>query len=389
MYAQFSAQAVFAGVVAAFVGFFGSFAVVVQGLRAAGATAEQAALGMLAVAVAAGLCGLTLSVRYRLPVAVAWSTPGAAFLVTIGNVNGGFPEAVGAFICAGIGFVLAGLWPPLARAVARIPRHIANAMLAGVLLALCVAPLEAIGDDPATGLTVLVAWVAGGLWHRLAAVPAALLAYVAIVWFQRAADTAEVMVWSMSFEFVEPVFSADAILGIGVPLFLITMASQNVAGAAVISSFGFPTQRAGRWIATSGIFTLLSAPLGGHAVNLAALTAAICAGEDAHPDPDRRYWAGISNGIALAIMGLGSGVLIGFVALGPVILIKAVAGLALIGAFSGAAFAAFEQPAERGSAAVTFLFAASGISLLGISGAFWGLLAGVAIDWLETRKRAR
>lgn len=386
--AQLSGQATFSGVLAAFVGFFGSFAVVLQGLVAAGATPSQAATGTLAVAVASGLCGATLSLRYRIPIAIAWSTPGAAFLATVGSLDVGFSEAVGAFMWAGVAFVLAGLWPPLAKAVAAIPNHVANAMLAGVLLELCLAPLEAIAEDPLTGLLVLLAWVGGGLWHRLAAVPAALFVYAAIVWFQLDTSVSPPVSWVVPLTLVEPAFSLDALIGVGIPLFLITMASQNIAGAAVIGSFGYPTRLAGRWIATSGAFTLLAAPFGGHAVNLAALTAAMCAGEDAHPDRDRRYWAAASNGVALIIMGLASGALIGFVALGPVILIKAVAGLALIGAFTGAAFAAFEHQAQRASSAVTFLFAASGISLLGITGAFWGLVAGVAMYWLEQRRAA-
>ena len=175
-----------------------------------------------------------------------------------------------------------------------------------------------------------------------------------------------------------PRFELQAIVGIGVPLFVVTMASQNVPGIAVQKANGY-TPAAGPLIANTGLFSLLSAPFGALGVNLAALTAAMCAGPDAHPDPARRYWAAIVAGIAYVAIGLLVGVVALFVTLIPPILVEAIAGLALLGAFTAAAVAAFAEPAEREPAAVAFLFACSGLAFAGVGGAFWGLLVGGAM----------
>jgi len=179
-------------------------------------------------------------------------------------------------------------------------------------------------------------------------------------------------------EFVVPHFDLRTAIGVGVPLFVVTMASQNVPGIAVQRAHGF-TPPAGPLIANTGYFSVLAAPFGAHGINLAAITAALCAGEDAHPDPDRRYWSAIVAGLGYVAMGLLAGVVVLFVALIPPILVEAIAGLALLGAFSGAALAAFTHPPEREAAAVTFLFAASGLAFLGVGRAVWGLLAGGAM----------
>jgi benzoate membrane transport protein len=176
-------------------------------------------------------------------------------------------------------------------------------------------------------------------------------------------------------EFVAPVFNLAAFISIALPLFIVTMASQNIPGIAVLKVNGYEP-KPGPLFAVTGLFSLLSAPFGGHAVNLAAITAAMCAGHDAHPDPARRYWAALIAGIGYVIIGLLAGAVTAFVALAPPILIQAVAGLALVGAFSSSAMSAFQAPETREASAITFLVTASGVSFGGISGAFWGLLAG-------------
>lgn len=382
MNADFSWQAAFMGLLAAFVGFASSFAVVLQGLVAVGATPAQAASGLMALSVAMGVCGIILSLGPRLPVSVAWSTPGSALLVTTGAVEGGFAGAVGAFLVSGILIVLAGLWKPLADAVSRIPSALANAMLAGILIGLCFAPFQAISAYPLFGGMILATWIVVGAWNRLWATPAALAAFVLIVAFgiNLPGGTLETLQGALipPVAFVTPSFHLATIIGLGLPLFVVTMASQNIPGIAVLSSNGYPLNP-GAWFRVTGIASVLAAPFGGHAVNLAAITAALCAGEDAHPERGRRYWAALVAGGFYVLFGLLAGVVITFVSLAPAILIQAVAGLALIPAFSGASVAAFEKPETREAAAVTFLFAASGVSLLGVSGAFWGLLAGGAV----------
>lgn len=379
MLKDFSIQALFMGILTTFVGFASSFAVVLHGLQSVGATDAQAASGLMALSIALGLCAIVLSSVTRLPISIAWSTPGGALLASTGVVEGGFNAAVGAFLICALLIVIAGLFKPLGRAVAAIPAPLANAMLAGVLIGLCFAPVRAIGFNPLLGLSIVVAWIVVGAFKRLWAVPAALAAFVLVVAF--GVDIPDGALGSIEqalrppVEFVMPVFNLQAFVSIALPLFIVTMASQNIPGIAVLKVNGYEP-KPGPLFSGTGLFSILSAPFGGHAVNLAAITAAMCAGQDAHPDPARRYWAVLVSGISYVILGLLAGAVTTFVALAPPILIQAVAGLALVGAFSGSAMAAFQAPESREAAAITFLVTASGVSFAGISGAFWGLLAG-------------
>jgi benzoate membrane transport protein len=386
MRARFSPQALAAGVLAAFVGFASSFAVIIQGLTGVGASQAEAASGLMALSIAMGICAIVLSLRSKLPISVAWSTPGAALLATTGPVPGGFAAAVGAFLVTGALIVIAGLWKPLGRAVAAIPPALANAMLAGVLLGLCLAPVRAVAELPALGLVIVVAWAVVARIKRLYAVPvAALLTIALIVATTHLAPDALGLPWPMPVV-VTPSFSLAAIIGIALPLFIVTMASQNIPGMAVLNANGYRPD-AGRLFWSTGLFSLAAAPLGGHAVNLAAITAALCAGSDAHPDPQRRYWAAAVAGFVYILFGLVAGAATAFISASPPILIEAVAGLALLGAFGSALLAAMNAPADREAAVITFLVTASGLSFFGISGAFWGLVAGGAVLAL-TRWRA-
>jgi len=371
--------AIFIGILSAFVGFASSFAVVIQGLISVGATEEQAASGLMILAVTMGLATILLSFKDRIPVTCAWSTPGAALLVAIGAVEGGFEAAVGAFIICNVMIFFTGVFKPLARVVETIPTCLASAMLAGVLLGLCIAPFKAVGFNPLFGLPILIAWTLAGAVNKLLAVPAALCAFIAVVIFGVGIPTGGLFPTDINLItkviWVDPIFNLAGLLGIALPLFVVTMASQNLTGIAVMKSFEFPT-KAGLWFSTTGALSILGAPFGAHGVNLAAITAAICAGEEAHPDKSKRYWSAIICGIFHIIFGLSAAIIISFVTLAPAILIQAVAGLALISAFIGSTQAAFTDTSTREAAAVTFLFSASGISIFGISGAFWGLIAG-------------
>ena len=379
---DFSAQSIFSGSLAAFVGFASSFAVVLQGFRGVGASDAQAASGLMAAAIAMGLCSITLSLRTKMPVGVAWSTPGAALLAGSTAVEGGFEAAVGAFLVCAVLLILAGIWRPFGRAVAAIPTALANALLAGVLLTLCLAPFKAIAFDIWLGLPIFVAWVIGGQINRYLGVPFALLAFVGVVVFGVEFPVGWQDALANSFVpnpvFVMPVFSIEAVFSIALPLFVVTMASQNIPGIAVLKVSGYEPAP-GPLIATTGIFSVLSAPLGAHAVNLSAIVAAMMTGEEAGPDPKKRYTAAIMFGVGSVFFGVFAGLTTAFVSLAPAILIEAVAGLALIGAFSASAVAAFKEEATRPAAAVTFLASASGMALFGISGAFWGLLGGGAM----------
>jgi len=386
MLKDFSVQSFFMGCLTAFVGFASSFAVVLQGLKAVGATDVEAGSGLMALSISMGLCAIVLSVATRLPVSIAWSTPGAALLATTGAVAGGFPAAVGAFVVCAALIVVAGLFKPLGRAVAAIPAPLANAMLSGVIIGLCFAPVKAIAFDPLLGLPIVITWIVVGAFKRLFAVPAALLAFVLVLVFGVDIPPEALAAWSQSLvppvEFVTPVFNLAGLVSIALPLFIVTMASQNIPGIAVLKVNHYDPVP-GPLFAVTGLFSLFSAPFGGHAVNLAAITAAMCAGGDAHADPKRRYWAAIIGGVGYVILGLLAGAVTTFVALAPPVLIQAVAGLALVGAFSGSAVSAFKEPETREAAAITFLVTASGVSFAGISGAFWGLLGGGAMMALQ------
>jgi len=361
---------------AAFVGFASSFAVVLQGLIAVGATRAEAASGLMALAIAMGAAGAILSLWRRQPISCAWSTPGAALLATSGAPEGGFPVAVGAFLVCGGLIVLAGLFRPLGRAVERIPAPLANAMLAGVLLGLCLAPVRAMGSVPFLAAPVVLVWVFVYHFKRLYAVPAAVLVVVGLIAMQ-GMPAMSGSLWPAPV-FVRPVFHIAAALGLGVPLFLVTMASQNIPGMAVLHLNGYRPPASPLFVLT-GVFSVFGAPFGGHAVNLAAITAALCAGPDAHPDPAKRYWAAVVAGLGYIGFGLLAGAATAFIAASPPILIEAVAGLALLGAFGSALLGAVSATEGREAALVTFLVTASGQGFFGVSGAFWGLLAGAAI----------
>lgn len=366
--------------IAALVGFGSSFAVVVAGLVAVGANPAEASSGLMAAALAMGFAGIVMAVMTRMPIASAWSTPGAALLVTTGPVPGGFEAAVGAFLVSGALIIVAGFWKPLGRWVALIPTALASAMLAGVLVGICLLPVKAVASAPMAALPVIVVWAVVACFRRLWAVPAAALAAVVVVMWQGTGIDAQSL-WPEPVLFT-PVFSSAAIIGIALPLFIVTMASQNIPGIAVLRSYGYEPV-SGPPIAVTGLFSMLCAPFGGHAVNLSAIVAALCAGPDAHPDPARRYWAAIFMGVFSVFLGLLASLVIALVQAAPPLLIETVAGLALLGPLAASLKAALDSEPEREAAIVTFVVVASGLSFAGVGAAFWGLIAGGVILGLK------
>ncbi|RBP15835.1 benzoate membrane transport protein [Roseiarcus fermentans] len=370
-------QPIAAGLVTAFVGFASSFAVVLKGLSAVGATDSQAASGLMALSIAMGIAGIVLSVGLRMPVSVAWSTPGAALLAATGATPGGFPAAVGAFLVVGALLVVAGLFRPFARLVAAIPGSLANAMLAGVLFGLCLKPIGALIAAPVGASLIVLAWLVVSRWKRIYATPvAALVAALVIAGSGRVAGL-DLMVVSPRPELVWPTFSLGALVGIAAPLFIVTMASQNIPGLAVMGAYGYRPDP-GRLVWTTGAFSLASAPFGGHAVNLSSIVAALCASPDASPDPAKRWIAAVTAGATYIVFGLLAGLVTAFAAGAP-ILVEAVAGLALLGPFGSALHNALADSQEREAALVTFLVTSSGVTIFNVGGAFWGLVAGGAV----------
>ena len=269
-------QPIVAGLVTAFVGYASSFAVVLKGLQSIGADQGQSASGLMALSLGMGLAGMALSFRSRMPIASAWSTPGAALLAATGAVEGGFGSAVGAFLVAGAMVIATGLLKPLAQAVARIPSSLANAMLAGVLFGLVLQPIRALIVTPAPAAAVLIVWFVMSRWKRAWATPAAAAVAIAVIAAQGGASGMTFDEMMPTLHYVNPVLSLEAIVSIALPLFIVTMASQNLPGIAVLQAYDYRPDP-GLPIALTGVFSMAAALFGGHAVNLSAITAAMVA----------------------------------------------------------------------------------------------------------------
>lgn len=388
MLKDFTPSAGMMGLLAAFVGTASSFAVVLQGLRAMGASEAEAASGLMAIAVAKGLAAMVICAQTRVPISLAWSTPGAALLATSGALPGGFAEATGAFLICGLLLAATGMIRPLREAIEKIPPALASALLAGVLLTFCLAPFQAIAFNPLWGLPIFLGWVVGGRISNLMAAPGALIAFIGVVILGVQPSSEDIPGLSditlTAPVFTMPVFTLGGLIGVALPLYLVTMAGQNLPGAGILVSHGYePHVR--KTLSMSGAASVIASFFGGHACNYAAITAAMCASEEAHPDPAKRYWAAFMSGLFYVVFGLFAGVAVSFVLLAPQILITAVGGLALFGAFSGAVVKALEAPETREPAVVTFLVTASGVSFYGVSGAFWGLIAGGLLYAMKRR----
>jgi benzoate membrane transport protein len=333
---------------------------------------------------------IVLSLRYRMPLSFAWSTPGAALLIAAQATTGDFSAAVGAFIVSGILIIVTGLWPALTRAITRIPTPIASAMLAGILFPICLAPVQASVQLPLLALPIVVVWlVLYGLAPRWA-VPGALVVTIVVIGLSAGTAWLHGSVVAPQLSFVVPSFDPLVIVSLGIPLFIVTMAGQNVPGFAVLRTFEYENLPARTMLVGSGLLSSVGALFGGHAINLAALSAAIMAGPDAHPDRAKRWVATVTGGIAYVALGVGAGLATSLVSASPPILITAVAGLAMFGAFIGGVTASLEQPEHRLVAIVTFLVVASGIVIAGVGSPFWGLLVGgVVMLWLGWMRRRK
>lgn len=383
-----AAHAVGAGIVSALVGFTSSFAVVLTGLRAVGASTDQAASALLVLSLTMGVGTVLFSWRLRMPITLAWSTPGAALLASAAVPAGGFGAAVVAFAVAGLAMMVCGLLRPLGTLVAAIPLPLANAMLAGVLLGLCAEPFRALVDSPAAVGSVILVWVLLTVVAARWAVPGALLAALVVMAVDGSFAAVHADRALPVLMVVEPVWSTGALVAIALPLFVVTMTSQNIPGMAVLASFGYrPSLRAP--LLYTGAASVVGAAGGAHAINLAAISAALTAGPHAHPDPSRRWVAGLSCGVTYVVLAPTSALITEVAAAAPAGLIAAIAGLALLGTLAGAAAQAFAQDGYRESAAVALVVAASGITVAGIGSAFWGLVGGLALlGALRLRDRA-
>jgi len=374
--ADLSLSAATAGFVAVLVGFTSSVAIVFQAATALGATPAQLSSWMWALGMGMGLCSVLPSLWLRQPVMVAWSTPGAAVLATAGAAGGfGMAQATGAFIVCALLITLFGVTGWFERLLGRIPMPIASALLAGVLTRFGLDAFVALKSAFTLVLLMLVAYLVGRrLWARYA-VPGVLAVSVVCAAAMGQLHLGGVQ-WGLTVPvFTAPEFSWKATVSLALPLFVVTMASQNLPGVAAIRAAGYDIPIS-KVITLTGLATLVLAPFGAFALNLSAITAAICMGREAHPDASKRYMAAVSCGAIYCIVGLFGAAVTGVLSAFPRELVVAIAGLALLGSIGGGLAVALREDVHREAALITFLVTLSGVSLAGIGSAFWGVVAG-------------
>ncbi|RUR36544.1 benzoate/H(+) symporter BenE family transporter [Vreelandella populi] len=380
-----SLSTVTAGFVAVTIGYTSSAAIIFQAAAASGASAAQISSWLWALGIGMGVTSFGLSLRYRMPLLTAWSTPGAVFLATS---LPGIPldEAIGAFLFSALLITLCGLTGLFERLMRYIPSAIAAAMLAGILLRFGLELFEVMESQWLLPLVMLAAWVAGRrLWPTLA-VPGVLLTGLGVALLQGQIVLQGIPLAPTTPVFMTPSFSLATLIGVGIPLFVITMATQNLPGVAVLRAAGYQPNSS-PLIGWTGGATLLLAPFGGFALNMAAISAAVCMGTDAHADPRRRYTAGMAAGIFYIIMGIFGATVTGVFNALPNVLVISLAGIALFSTLAGGLASAFMESQHRDAAIVTFLLTGSGITLLGIGGPFWGLVAGLVTLKLTAAKQ--
>lgn len=365
---------VLSGFVAVLVGYASSAAIIWQAAAAAGATPTQIAGWMTALGMGMGISTLLLSWWYKAPVLTAWSTPGAALLAT--SLQGvTLAETIGIFIFANALILLCGVTGLFARLMKIIPHSLAAAMLAGVLLRFGLQAFSNMDGHLVLCGSMLLAWLAAKAVAPRYAIVATLLVGAAVAGLNSDVVTEKLTLTLVMPQFIAPSFTLTTLISIGIPFFLVTMASQNAPGFATLKASGYPVAVSPLIIATGGL-ALLLAPLGVYSICIAAITAAICQSPDAHPDPDKRWLAAAAAGVFYLLAGVFGGSITGVMAALPLSWIQTLAGLALLGTISGSLYQALHNERERDAAIVTFLLTASGVTLGGIGSAFWGLVAG-------------
>jgi len=386
MFKDFSFSAVAAGFVASLIGFTSSVALIFQAARNLSATPEQTASWLWALGIGMAVSSIALSLVYRLPILIAWSTPGAAVIAGAaaeGHLS--MPQAVGAFLACAAMITIAGFSGGFERIMNRLPLPLASALLAGVLSKFALDAFASIPGNPGLIIPMFVAWLSGrNFWPR-SNIPVMLVLGVIIAVLQGGFHGATVPMELTRPVWVTPEFSFNTFIGVAVPLFIVTMASQNLPGVAVFRAHDYhpPVSKIIGW---SGVTNLIVAPFGGYTLNLAAITAAFCMGPEAHPDPGKRYVASISSGFFYGLVGIFGATIAGLFAAFPHELVLALAGFALLGTIGSGLAAASAQERYREASVVTYFVVLSGVSFIGIGSAFWGIVAGSLV--LIVRKLA-
>jgi benzoate membrane transport protein len=373
-----------AAVVAALVGYGSTIALVLAAAQAVGATQSQTASWVLAICLAKAAGSAALSWHARVPVVLAWSTPGAALIAATSGIT--MPQAVGAFVLAGVLIALTGAIRPLGQLIAKIPDPIAAAMLAGVLLPFCLKGMAAAGPLGLAALAIGVVFALVRLANPAVAVLAALATGLALAFGPNGATLPVLTLPFPHLTFIPPEFRPDVLIGLGLPLYLVTMASQNLPGFATLRAAGYEPP-VGVALRTTGALSALAGLFGAHTISMAAITAAICLGDDVHPDRTQRWKVGLIYALCWTALGLTGPVIVTLLQAMPPQILTLLVGLALLGPLTGALTGAYTAPQSRFSATITLTITASGLALFGIGAPFWGLLAGLAMLTLETQAK--
>lgn len=366
-----------AGFVAMLTGYSSSVILMVQAGQAAELSNAQIASWIWALSIGMALCTVALSLRFRLPLVVVWSTPGAALLITsLPGVS--YSDAIGAFMFCGVLMLLSGVSSTVARLMRWLPASLAAALLAGILFRIGSQIFLAAQEQIGLVLVMFLGYLLAKRCFARYAVLLALLCGTLAAWFMGMLDLPEVQ-WQLTLpEWTTPSFSLSAMISIGLPLYIVAMTSQNLPGLAILKSDGYEVDPA-PILSLTGLMSVLLAPFGSHGINLAAISAAICTGPEAHSDPARRYTAAVFCGILFGVIALFAGTLtVLFMAL-PGALVISIAALALLGSIAGGLSKAMENPGEREAALIAFMVTASGFTLFSIGSAFWGLIAGALV----------
>ncbi len=377
---DFSISAVVAGLIAVAVGYAGPVLLIFQAAKVANLSNANLSSWIWAISIASGLTSIILSIRFKAPVITAWSTPGAVMLISGWSIYA-YSDSIGAFIFAGALITILGFTGLFSSFMKRIPYAIITAMLAGILLNFGVDVFVSLKNLPILALPMIVCYLVSKRWFPRYCVVTSLILGILVAYSLNILNLEGLSVSLVHPMFTKPTFSLHALVGLGLPLCIVTMASQNATGIGVLRADGYNIP-ANPLITTTGIASIIFAPFGAHGINLSALIAAICTGKESHSNPDKRYIAGIACGIFYILFGIFGATIVSVFAIFPSELIVVITGLALFGSISSSLSSAMKDDEKKEAALITFLVTISGISIAGVGAPFWGLIIGIVTNFI-------
>ncbi|WP_378951491.1 benzoate/H(+) symporter BenE family transporter [Pelosinus sp. sgz500959] len=377
-----SFSAIVAGGIAVLVSYAGPILIVFQAAKIAGLTDSMLSSWIWAISFSAGITGAILSYWFKIPIIAAWSTPGAVLLVASWSIYP-YSDAIGAFVLSGLIATVLGISGIFSSVIKRIPQPIIAAMLAGILLKFGVEVFISLKELPILAVPMILCYLGLKRWYPRYAVAATLFVGIIVASHLNLLHFEDMSISLVTPIFVKPTVSMEAFIGLGIPLCIVTMTAQNATGIGLLKADGYDAPISPIVTAT-GILSVLFAPFGSHGINIAAITAAICTGKEAHTDSDKRYIAGISCGLLYMLVSIFGATIVSVFSVFPKELIATIAGLALFGSIISSLSSAMSEELQKESALITFLVTISGISILGVGAAFWGLIAGLVTNYILT-----